>query len=95
MCYCFKSLDLTDTKIIIDHIDHDKLNNNIENLRIVSNQQNQFNRKAPKGYYFNKQNQKYRAKIQLDNKSIHIGYYTTEEEAREAYLRAKEVYHVI
>ena len=34
---------------LIDHIDNDKTNNHISNLRVVSNQENQFNRKA-KGY---------------------------------------------
>ena len=95
MCYCFKELDLTDTKIQVDHINHDKLNNNIENLRLVTHQQNHFNRSNVKGYYFNKREQKYRASIKINQKEIHLGYYNTEEEAREAYLRAKEVYHVI
>ena len=78
-------------RIYNKHINHDKLNNNIENLRIVSYQQNQFNRSNVKGYYFHKQNKKYRAHIQLNKKEIHIGYYNTKEEAREAYLRAKQL----
>ena len=95
MCYCFKNLDLSNTKIQVDHINHDKLNNNIENLRVVSNQQNNFNRSNVKGYYFNKQLKKYKAQIKINQKEIHLGYYNTKEEAREAYLRAKEVHHII
>jgi len=32
----------------VDHIDNNKQNNNIENLRLVTNQQNQWNRKTSK-----------------------------------------------
>jgi len=35
-------------KMQVDHIDNNKQNNNIENLRLVTNQQNQWNRKTSK-----------------------------------------------
>lgn len=38
-------------KMQIDHIDNNRLNNTIENLRIVTNQQNQFNRSKFKNKY--------------------------------------------
>jgi len=79
----------------IDHIDGNKLNNNIDNLRVVTNQENQFNRTKAKGYYFNKNTNKWRARLQLDGKNIHIGYYDTEEEAHQSYLTAKENIHII
>jgi hypothetical protein len=79
---------------IIDHINGDKLDNRIENLRSVTNQQNTFNTKA-KGYYFNKTMRKYMAYIMLDYKQNNLGYYDTEEEARQAYLDAKKIYHKI
>jgi len=78
----------------IDHIDRDKLNNNIENLRLVTIQENQWNREA-KGYYFNKRENKFRAYISLNGKNIHLGYFNTAEEARAAYLEAKERLHII
>jgi len=78
----------------IDHIDGNKTNNNIDNLRVVTHQENQFNTKA-KGYYFNKQHKKWQAYICVDNKKIHLGYYETEAEAHQAYLTAKEKYHII
>ena len=78
----------------VDHIDQNKTNNNINNLRWVSHQQNLFNTKA-KGYYLRKDTGKYKAYINLDNKLIHLGHYDTEEEARQAYLDAKEKYHII
>ena len=76
-----------------DHIDRNGLNNQKENLRVVTNQQNAFNQNA-KGYTFNKPMQKFQAKIKLNGKQIHLGYFETASEAREAYLEAKKIYHV-
>ena len=78
----------------IDHIDGNKLNNNIQNLRVVSHQENQFNTKA-KGYYFVNERNKWRSYIRFNDKQISLGYYDTEEEAREARLKAKAKYHTI
>jgi len=77
----------------IDHINNDKLDNRICNLRSVNQQKNCFNRANVKGY--TKHGNKFRAKIHLDDKDIHIGLYNTEDEAREAYLKAKQIYHEI
>ena len=76
----------------IDHIDRDKLNNNIENLRVVTNQQNMWNINA-KGFTFNKANGKYQAQIGVDGKKKYLGYFVNEEDARNAYLNAKAEYH--
>lgn len=78
---------------MIDHINGIRNDNSITNLRSVTNQENQFNTKS-KGYYWCKENKKYRAKIKF-NKQIHLGYFDTEEEARQAYLDAKLIYHII
>lgn len=79
---------------VIDHIDQDKTNNHISNLRVVTNQENQFNTKA-KGYSFDKANGKHKAYIRLNKKMIHLGYYDNEEEARTAYLEKKKEIHII
>lgn len=89
----FLGLDINDTKQHIDHIDGNKNNNELSNLRIVTNQQNCFNRKASKGYY--KKYNKFVAQINKDGKYIYLGYFNTEEEARQAYLDAKLVHHII
>ncbi len=78
----------------IDHIDGNRSNNKIDNLREVTNQQNQFNRRG-KGYYFNKDKNKYISYITIDKKKIHLGLYETEQEARQVYLDAKQKYHII
>jgi len=94
IAYAFLELDIDNPKIQIDHIDRCKLNNNISNLRLVSHHQNQFNTSA-KGYYWNKQSQKWSAHIKLDGKKIHLGLFEKEDDARQAYLIAKEKYHII
>ena len=91
--YAFLKLNIDDVKAIVDHKDSNKLNNSVNNLRIVTQQQNTFNTNA-KGYFFDTSKNKYRAQIRL-NKKIHLGYFTTKEEARNAYLNAKLVYHKI
>ena len=79
----------------IDHINGIRDDNRICNLRSVTRQQNQWNRTTAKGYYFFKINQKWKAQIKVKGKVISLGYFNTEEEARNAYLQAKEKYHKI
>jgi len=79
----------------IDHINNEPLDNRIENLRNVSNKQNCWNTFKHKGYAWNKRNKKWVAEITVSGKSLYLGQYVEEEEARNAYLKAKEKYHVI
>ena len=72
---------------MVDHIDRDRLNNNLENLRWATRSQNARNIEC-KGYSWDKLNQKWRARYALNRKQHHIGFFETEEEAREAYLNA-------
>jgi hypothetical protein len=78
----------------IDHINRNRADNRIINLREVTNQENCFNQKA-KGYYWSKKHKKWRGQIVLNGKKAHLGLFDTEEEARQAYLQAKEIYHKI
>jgi len=99
IAYCFLGLDniIGNKKGIdvIDHIDGDKLNNSVENLRITNGNGNQQNRKNVKGYYFNKKLNKYHARIRVNGKRIHLGLFDTKEDAHNAYLDAKNIYHII
>jgi hypothetical protein len=79
---------------LLDHENTNTSDNRIFNLRILDNQKNTFNTNA-KGYYFAKNANKWSANIHLDYKKIYLGLYETEEEARNAYLDAKEKYHII
>jgi hypothetical protein len=79
----------------IDHINGIRDDNRISNLRSVTGNQNQWNRTKAKGYHWLKNNKKWMAEIRLNKKHIYLGLYNTEEEARNAYLQAKEKYHII
>ena len=74
-----------------DHKDHNTLDNRMMNLRIVTSQQNNWNRKSPKGYSWNRGT--FQAQIMASGKSIFLGRFHTTKEAHNAYLKAKEIYH--
>lgn len=78
---------------ILDHIDGNKTNNKIENLRIVSYQENAWNSDKANGYH--KHGDRFRAQITVNRKKIHLGLFETEEEANLAYLKAKESLHSV
>ena len=82
------------TDNMIDHRDRNPLNNSIENLRVVTNQQNAWNQDC-KGYSFNKSSGKYMARIIVDRKEKYLGMFVSEDEARQAYLNAKAIHHRI
>lgn len=79
----------------IDHIDCDRSNNRINNLRDVTNQQNNFNNSKAKGYVWHSIAKKFQAKITVGGKIIYLGLFVDEQDARNAYLEAKKKYHVI
>jgi hypothetical protein len=81
-----------------DHIDHDGLNNQRYNLRNVTHAQNQMNRNA-KANGLSKylgvclMRNKYRARIRVNNRTIHLGCFEKEDEAAIRYDRAAILYH--
>ena len=79
---------------MLDHINRNKIDNKICNLRISNTQKNAFNLNS-KGYSWSKNAKKWEAKIMLDGKNIYLGLFNTEEEAKNAYLEAKKKYHLL
>jgi hypothetical protein len=79
----------------IDHINSVKYDNRIENLRGVTKHQNQWNRQKVKGYTFDRNRNKWKANIEYNKNKIYLGSFDTKDEARNAYLAAKEIYHKI
>lgn len=89
--------------LVIDHIDGDKLNNRVSNLRLCTQSQNTLNRRMHsnnasglKGVYFNdssRNKKKWIAQISIDKKKIRLGRFCTKEEAHEAYVVASKKYH--
>lgn len=75
----------------IDHINLNTCDNRSENLRICTHQQNQCNQPLQKnntsgvsGVSYYPPRRKYRARIKVCQKEIHLGYYTTFEAAIQA-----------
>jgi len=90
IAFTFLGLDIENPKQVIDHKNRDKLDNCVSNLRLVSNQENQFNR-CCKGY--SKNGNKYKSEIKINGKNIYLGTYDTRELAHNAYLIAKQIHH--
>ncbi|WP_346866645.1 MULTISPECIES: HNH endonuclease [unclassified Clostridium] len=88
------------SKVQIDHINGNKLDNRRLNLRIASIQKNAFNRKKPKvictskykGVLKRKNSNRWEARIKFNNKSIHLGRFINEVDAAKAYNRAALYY---
>ena len=92
--YAFKGFDIENISIEIDHINRIRNDNIIENLRTATSQQNHFNMTA-KGYSWNKHIKKWESYIKVNGKKTNLGYFENEKDARNAYLTAKEKYHII
>ena len=73
----------------IDHIDGDKVNNTIKNLRLATHGQNQSNNKRAYrnsrssilGVYWHKRDRKWSAEIKTNSKSIYLGCFANQEDA--------------
>lgn len=84
----------------VDHIDGNRLNNSIENLRWCTMSQNNMNKGATpgssssyKGVSWTKDKNKWKAFTKLNGKMIHLGYHECEEDAARAYdAKARELH---
>lgn len=92
--------DLADD-VEIDHIDGDRSNNRLSNLRAVGrsiNQQNQRNARSDStsgllGVSWYSAGGKWKADIRVNGKKKHLGYFNCKDAAHQAYLNAKRVMH--
>lgn len=82
----------------IDHIDENKSNNKIINLRLAGHRENgansgpqKNNKLGVKGVHY--ENGKFRAAIEKNGKQYHLGGYDTIEEASNVYWAAAEELH--
>ena len=94
---CFNNnWDITDVSKnnFVDHINNNPLDNRIENLRILTHQQNCFNRNV-RGTHFRKDSNNWKAKICINGKNITKSGFKTEEEAHQHYLILKQKYHIM
>ena len=81
------------TSEFIDHINGNKGDNRLGNLRVVSNAENLQNMKNAKGYTYHKKLNKWMAQIAVNKEHKYLGVFNTEHEAHEAYLKAKKELH--
>lgn len=77
---------------LVDHINGDGLDNRRCNLRLVTREQNQRNRRARNGSDYKgitrTPSAKWRARIEVEGQSRHLGLFETQEAASQAYHRA-------
>jgi hypothetical protein len=76
-------------KIVVDHIDNNKLNNRLDNLQLVSQRFNSSkDRKGSSKYTgvsWNKKRKKYESQIVINNKRKYLGLFENEYDAHLAY----------
>jgi hypothetical protein len=85
----------------LDHINGDRADNRISNLREATHAQNAQNRKHARrghtlgvlGVVWRERNKKYEARIHIEGKYKYLGLFATAEEAHAAYLTAKRAAH--
>jgi len=87
----------------IDHIDGDRANNSLSNLRVVSRSTNLENLRVAKthnastgllgAYPYGTSGKLFIAKIQVRGRTVRVGLFSTAQDAHEAYVRAKRELH--
>lgn len=84
----------------VDHIDGDRQNNRIDNLRLATSSQNKFNRTVNpksrsglKGVEFDPRDGRFYAKIMANGRRHYLGCFANAEEAKFAYDRAAKSLH--
>lgn len=82
---------------IIDHINGNKVDNRLENLRECTASQNLHNREKPssntsgyKGVYKYKKTDRFYSQIMLNGKGIHLGIWDSAKDAHNAYKKASD-----
>jgi len=82
--------------LVVDHIDNDKLNNNLENLQVITVSKNLIKDKVNRsdinsnytGVTWYKKLNKWCVRKCINKKQTHIGYYTEESDAITAHINA-------
>lgn len=101
ICYLFhrKIYSELSSEFDIDHINHNKLDNRKNNLRVCTRSQNLMNRDSEiksytgiRGVQYHKKNKRYGSFIYVNKKKIKLGYFKDIEDAINARKQAEEKY---
>lgn len=79
----------------IDHINHIRSDNRIENLRVVSSAENNRNRSKVKLAYFHKQTGKWQASSFFNGKNYYFGLFDSQQDAINAKLKGIKDFNLI
>jgi hypothetical protein len=94
-------MNVTETKQVVDHLNHNTLDNRKHNLRIVSIDENNRNRRGAnrntstgvRNVSYSKTDNKYIVQLQVNGKNTVFGRFDSLEEAAElANIKRKEIY---
>lgn len=77
----------------LDHINGNRKDNRLVNLRLATRAENLQNQTKAKGFRWFEPAKKWVVAVKKDYKAHHIGYFDTELDARAAYMRAKRELH--
>jgi hypothetical protein len=78
--------------IVVNHIDNNPLNNNVNNLELVSQRYNTSCNKTDVGTSWDKRRNKWEARIRINNKKKFLGYFDDKQDALDAYQKALDEY---
>ena len=84
-------------KLVVDHIDEDKINNSLSNLQVITQRENtersidiSKNSSKYSGVHWNKERNKWMTQIHLNGKQHYLGLFTDEVEASEVVERFRK-----
>ena len=77
----------------IDHINHKRSDNRIENLRLVDRVGNGRNQSKARDVSYHKASGKWQARISSPEGRIHLGLFETEELALDSHRKARDIYY--
>ena len=100
MIYMHRLIMGLDKKLIVDHINHDTIDNRRENLRLCTYSENLCNKKPEpnskssfKGVTWSVRDSKWVVQIWKDGRSFYYGYHENEIDAAKAYNEAAKEHH--
>lgn len=85
--------------LVVDHINHNSLDNRRANLRLVTVAQNNMNRRPwkgaskYKGVTFHRRQKRFIARVTINGKRLHLGSFINEIDAAKAYDEAAKKYY--